>query len=254
MGASSDVHVERRDGVVRISLDHEPTRNSLATSSLGALAEALRAVDPAADRCVVVGSAVPGSFCSGFRLDADVATEMRSGRANALASEVYELLSGAPVPTVAAIDGPAHGGGCELALRCDLRVASARASFAVPAAKLGFPYTAASLEFMVRRFGQPATALLMVGGSRLGAGRAAELGLATSVVEVEDHAAEVDRVVAGLCAAAPLVLRYLRTAIAAAEGRPADVAAARAAVEASADFAEAVQAAAQRRPARFEGR
>src|SRR5690606_32276277 len=99
--ARDELVVERRDGVVHVLLDAPETRNSVAVGTLRRLVGALRDVDSERDRALVLSSATPGSFCSGFRLDERAADAMRSGEAHEVAQEAYALLSGSPLPTIA---------------------------------------------------------------------------------------------------------------------------------------------------------
>lgn len=173
-----------------------------------------------------------------------------------MSTELFELLSHGEVPTVAIIDGPAYGGGCELALRCDVRLASTSAAFAIPALKLGMPYTPSSVEFMTRRYGASCMELLFLAGSRISAERAAELGMVHGVHPEAEFAAAVDRVLSYLVNGAPLVARFLKAGIEAGvgQGDPAKAVAAYEQVSGSADLAEALAAVSEGRPPRFEGR
>lgn len=255
--SGSTVHVERDGGVLWLRLDHPPTRNALSVDDLIALDAALRddARDPEV-RCVVLAGQEPGSFCSGLRLGEGMAGDMQSGRAKEAADELFALLPGIAVPTVAVVDGPALGAGCELALRCDLRLASDRASFGIPAARLGIPYTPPSLEFLTRRFGQPAMAWLFYASSRLDAGAALRLGLVHEVVPSRRLRDAANELATRIAASAPLVLRFFKAAIAAAEGSgdAGAVAAAYLTATTSDDFAETLRAIAERRDPDFTGR
>jgi enoyl-CoA hydratase len=250
------VHVERKAGVLWLRLHHPATRNALSVDDLVTLDTALRdeAHHPQV-RCVVLTGHEPGSFCSGLRLDGSAAGDMQSGRAKEAADELFALLPSIPVPTVAVVDGPALGAGCELALRCDLRIASDRASFGIPAARLGIPYTPPSVEFLTRRFGQPAVAWLFYASPRVEAADALRLGLVHQVVNarrLQNAAAELtDRIVHS----APLVLRFLKAAVAHAEGcGDADVVAASyLSATTSDDFAETLRAIAEHRDPEFTG-
>ncbi len=251
------VRVEREGGVLWLRLDHPATRNALSVDDLVALDAALRddTRDPAV-RCVVLTGSEPGSFCSGLRLGEGMAGDMQSGRAKEAADELFALLPTLPVPVVAVVDGPALGAGCELALRCDLRLASDRASFGIPAARLGIPYTPPSIEFLTRRFGEPVAAWLFYASSRLDAAEALRLGLVHQVVPQRRLRDSANELTARIAASAPLVLRFFKAAVAAAEGAgDADaVAAAFLGATTSDDFAETLRAIAERRDPDFTGR
>jgi enoyl-CoA hydratase/carnithine racemase len=195
-------------------------------------------------------------FCSGFRLDGSAAEAMRSGAAAEAAGELFDAMSSCPVPIVAMIDGPAHGGGCELALRCDLRIASTQATFGVPSGRLGLAYTPSSLSFMVSRLGPSAVTWLMLSGQHISAATALHWGFVHQVVEpdaVEEAAATL---VENLAHSAPLVIAYLRGTIAAAgqqQELPPAVHALKERVLASGDYTEALSAIDDRRAPVFRG-
>jgi enoyl-CoA hydratase/carnithine racemase len=253
----STVRVERSDGVLWLRLHHPQSRNALSVEDLQTLAHALRddVRDPA-DRCAVITGHEPGSFCSGFRLDESAAGALQSGTVKDAADQLFRLLPGVAIPVIAAVDGPALGAGCELALRCDLRIASDRAGFGIPAARLGIPYTPPSVEFLTRRFGQAAVAWLFYAGARLDAKEALRLGLLHQVVRPKYLGYSTTELTSRITASAPLVLGLLKAAVAGAEGAgsPDAVAAAFARATASEDFAETLRAIAERREPDFTGR
>jgi enoyl-CoA hydratase len=254
---SSSVRVERSDGVLWLRLHHPQSRNALSVDDMQALTAALRddARDPA-DRCAVITGHEPGSFCSGFRLDENAPGEMQSGRAKQAADELFALLPAVSIPVIAVVDGPARGAGTELALRCDLRIASDHASFAIPAARLGIPYTPPSVEFLTRRFGQGAVAWLFYASAQVGAAEALRLGLVHQVVAAKRLRTITGELTARLAQSAPLVLRLFKAAVSSAEG-VGDGEAVRDAFRAantSEDFAETLRAIAERREPDFTGR
>jgi enoyl-CoA hydratase/carnithine racemase len=253
----SSVHVERSGAVLLLRLHHPQTRNALSVDDLLTLDAALRddASDPAV-RCVVITGHEPGSFCSGLRLDESAAGDMQSGRAKQAADELFALLPSIAAPTVAVVDGPARGAGCELALRCDIRIASDRASFGIPAARLGIPYTPPSVEFLTRRYGQAAMAWLFYASARVEAADALRLGLVHQVVASKRLRSAVDELTGRIGVSAPLVLRFLKAAVGHAEGVvSADVVAADfLAATTSDDFAETLRAIAEHREPDFTGR
>jgi enoyl-CoA hydratase/carnithine racemase len=254
---SVSLHVERAGGVLWLRLHHPQSRNALSVDDMQALTAALRddARDPG-DRCAVITGHEPGSFCSGFRLDENAPGEMESGRAKQAADELFALLPAVSIPVIAVIDGPARGAGTELALRCDLRIASDRASFAIPAGRLGIPYTPPSVEFLTRRFGQAAVAWLFYASARLDAAEALRAGLVHQVVPAKRLRSTATELTARIAKSAPLVLRVFKAAMASAEGT-GDGDAVRDAFRAantSEDFAEALRAIAERREPDFTGR
>ncbi|HEY7939737.1 MAG TPA: enoyl-CoA hydratase-related protein, partial [Acidimicrobiales bacterium] len=117
--------------VVVVTLDRPERRNALDHATLQSLRDAItHAVDQRARVLVLTGAG--GHFCAG----ADLTGVEDEGFVDLLRS-VLEGLHTAPFPVVAAIEGAALGAGTQLAMSCDLRIATADASFGIPAAKLG---------------------------------------------------------------------------------------------------------------------
>jgi enoyl-CoA hydratase len=252
----SGVRVERSGGVLWLRLHRPESRNALTLGDMHTLAAALREVRAGEDRCAVITGHEPATFCSGFRLDGAAAGDMASGRAKLAADDLFGLLPVVPIPVIAVVDGPARGAGCELALRCDLRIASDRASFGIPAARLGIPYTPPSIAFLVRRFGQGPVAQLFYAASTLDGAAALRCGLVHEVVGARRLRTRVGEVTARIASSAPLVQQFFKAAVAAAEGvgEEAAVDAALARVTTSEDFAETLRAITERDEPRFTGR
>jgi enoyl-CoA hydratase/carnithine racemase len=171
---------------------------------------------------------------------------------------VADAIEAFPTPVVAAVAGPALAGGAELALACDIRVASERAAFGFPEVALGiFPGAGAPVR-LPRLLGAAVARDLLFTGRRVEANEAARLGLVHEVVAPEHlERSALDR--AELIARqAPLAIRALKRALLASEGLPAAeahrvVAQQRRALDATADYAEGLAAFAERRPPRFRG-
>jgi enoyl-CoA hydratase len=114
---------DERDGIVTMSLDRPERRNAIDEALVGRLRAAFKAHGDA--RAIVVRSATPGMFCAGA--DLGVPDEERARVSRDLYA-LYEQMITVPAPVIAALDGPAVGGGAQLAVACDLRVAGPGAS------------------------------------------------------------------------------------------------------------------------------
>jgi enoyl-CoA hydratase/carnithine racemase len=167
------------DGVATLCLERAERRNALSIAMRDAIADALEAcaVDDAVRVVVLTGSG--SSFCAGFDLDefADVRLAPRireSSRRYHLA--VWHF----PKPLIAAVDGAALGGGFDLCLLCDLRLASSTAVFGHPEIKFGAPPLFTPLQWIV---GSGIARDLCLTGRRIDAGEAHRIGLVSRVVE-----------------------------------------------------------------------
>lgn len=182
---SDTVRVEDRAGGRWITLARPP-RNVLDRPTIGHLREALSPLPARRDlKAVVLRSAVPGTFSAGV----DVA-DHAAGRVDEMLEgfhAVFRLLDRLPQVTLAAVDGECLGGGCELAVFCDVVVATPRSRFGLPEIALGcFPPVAAAV--FPRLVGRAACELVL-GGDSVAAAEAARVGLINRVVDDVDAAA-----------------------------------------------------------------
>jgi enoyl-CoA hydratase/carnithine racemase len=247
--------------VARLTICNPTKRNALDLAILDALASALGELDA---RCVVLTGA-HGMFSAGYDIG-DMHEETFAEEAEKLVAHPFaaaiEALEAYPYPVVAALSGHAIGGGLEVALACDLRVAADGIRVGMPPAKLGLVYSHTGLRKFLDAIGAPRTRELFLLGRNVDAPTALSWGLLNRVVpesQLEDTALDLAR---ELAANAPLSLRgnkrILRELLAARGALEPGVA--RELVElrrrcfVSDDFREGVRAFAEKRPARWRGR
>lgn len=191
-------------GLCEVVLHREPL-NELGEESLAELERlvgALSGADELPARALLVRSARPAGFCAGADLRAlhqaiesrghdAVARQLRTflERINA----VFTVLDESPVPSVAALHGVVFGGGLELALACDLRVADRTARLALPELRLGLIPGFGGLPRLRREVGAGRALDLLLTGRSLGAERAREAGLVGQVVAPGKHVAAARR-------------------------------------------------------------
>lgn len=233
------IHVEPRGHVVTVTIDRPERRNALDLRSLDGLAGALDGCADEVRALVLTGSG--GHFCSGADLtgveDADFPARLRS---------VLDRLRLATFVTVAAVDGAALGAGTQLAVACDLRVATARASFGIPAGRLGLAVDEWTVQRLSALAGAgPARAMLLAAEVVKG-DEAHRLGLVQRLGDLGEALAWADDV----AALAPLTVRAHKAAL---EAEPGAEAAIRRAWE-SADLQEGLAAFRDRRRPVFHGR
>ncbi len=178
----------RDEGAIRwIGLNRPDKRNAIDQATSNAFSAAL---DDARTRpCVlIVHSVTPGIFAAG----ADIA-ELRERDADAallaINAGLFEKLEAHRWPTIAAVDGPALGGGCELALACDFRIASGRASFGQPELSLGILAGAGGNWRLAQAAGQQVARRMLYAGARLTATQALAAGLVDELAEDPSAAA-----------------------------------------------------------------
>ncbi|HKK07885.1 MAG TPA: enoyl-CoA hydratase-related protein [Gemmatimonadota bacterium] len=207
--AAPGIRSRLRDGVVRITLDRPPL-NVLDAPMLEALTAALDAARRDPDTRVVLLSAAGDAFCAGVDVAAH-APERAPAMIRVFGAAVRGLLT-QEAPVVAAVDGAALGGGCELALACDVVLASERSRFGQPEVRVGaLPPAAAVL--LPRRVGPSAAMDLVLSGRTVGAEEALRIGLVTRLLPAEGFGGEVEAYVAGLASLSRPVLRLARRAV-----------------------------------------
>lgn len=195
--------------IARITMDRPPL-NVLDIAALGELAGALEAATGDSVTKVVVLEAAGKAFCAGV----DVRDHDAERVADMLATfgGVIDVLRKAPVPVIAAVHGAALGGGCEVAMACDLVLASEDARFGQPEIRLGvFPPTAAAL--LPRLVGRQRALDLVLTGRTLTAREAAAIGLVALVFASADFEEGVAEYAGRLAALSRPVLMLTKQAV-----------------------------------------
>ena len=130
------IRVERGDGLLLLGLDRPDKRNALDQSMVDEIEQVLREAHAGPPAILVVHSTTPGMFVSGADI-AELIERDADAALRAINAGLFERLEAYRWPTIAVVDGPALGGGCELALACDLRLCSPAARFGQPELDLG---------------------------------------------------------------------------------------------------------------------
>jgi enoyl-CoA hydratase/carnithine racemase len=198
------------EAVARLRIANPGRRNALDHEILAAIATTLpRLADGIEARCVLFTGTAP-LFSAGYDI-AEFTDEAFESEAEALVAHPFqaamEAIVAHPWPTVAAINGHCLGGGLELAVSCDLRIAAAGAKLGMPPAKLGLIYSHTGLRRFVGTVGLPRTRQMFFTGRNFEAARAEAIGLVNEVVDDERIEAESVALAAEIAAAAPLSTR-----------------------------------------------
>jgi enoyl-CoA hydratase/carnithine racemase len=199
------VHVEEpAPGVALLTISNPEKRGALDRALLEQLMAALAATDA---RCVVL-TGEGRAFCAGY----DIGELMREGYDDGAEAghpfpAALAAIEAYPYPVLAALNGATIGGGLELAIACDLRIAADTVQLGMPPAKLGVVYATAGLNRFLSTIGGARTRELFLTGRRIDAATAERWGLVNEVVEAEALPGAALALAQEIAANAPLSLR-----------------------------------------------
>ena len=257
----STLLLDLHDGLALVTVNRPDKLNALNDTvihELGELAGQIATDD--AIRAVILTGAGPKAFVAGA--DIGELAECDSNRAFALSqkgSQTFRRLEQSDKPIVAAVNGFALGGGCELAMACHFRIASENARFGQPEVKLGIiPGYGGSVR-LPRLIGRGRASELLMSGGMIDAQEAYRIGLVNKVVPATELATESEKLLRGILAMAPLAVRLCLEAVDQGCEMTLDEGLLLEAnhfglLAATNDMKEGTQAFLEKRPPRFEGR
>ncbi|MDR1442913.1 MAG: enoyl-CoA hydratase/isomerase family protein [Bifidobacteriaceae bacterium] len=218
----SPVEYQFGDLCATITLNRPESLNALSREVLAGLEAALdRAVADSA-RCIVVSGA-GRAFAAGA--DLGEMAQMSPSEAREFGergSGLFRRLETMPLPSIAAVGGFAIGGGCELAMACDVRLASEKASFALPEAGLGVTPGFGGTQRLPRLVGLGVAKEMLLTGQRIKAARAYEIGLVNAVFTDGELAGAAASLAALIVRQSPVGVRAIKASLNEGPGRDLD--------------------------------
>ena len=215
MDTFENLLVETDAGVATITINRPKVLNALNTQTLDELRRALLALrrDDSV-RAVIVTGAGEKSFIAGADINELSVQTPTGGREHAMRGQhVLDLLENLGKPVIAAINGFALGGGCELAMACTIRIASETARLGQPEINLGIIPGYAGTQRLSRLIGRGRALEMLLTGEHVTAQEAHRLGLVNRVVPAADLIAEARKLATMLAAKAPVAARYIIDAV-----------------------------------------
>jgi enoyl-CoA hydratase len=215
--------VERRDRVALITINRPEKRNALniQTREEGAAAlEELRA-DDTVRVCIITGAG-DKAFIAGADIAEFAGRTAITQRDVMTGRSLFTAIDTFPKPVIAMINGYCLGGGCELALSCDLRVASERATFGQPEINLGIIPGGGGTQRLTRLVGEGKAMELILTGEMINAQTAYALGLVNLVVPHEELEAKTMELANRIAEKSPIALRMAKEAVKTAARAPLD--------------------------------
>ncbi len=237
-----------------------PPLNLVTVELTRSLDRALATIEGDPDvRCVVLTGTGDRAFCAGSDVKEFESLQGRVGEGKLLLEKaVYRRIARLPVPTIAAIQADALGGGLELALCCDLRVADERAKLGLPEVRLGVMPGSGGTQRLPRIVGIAKAKELILMGEIISASDALEIGLVNRVAAAGRAVDEAMKMAGTIAERGPLAVREAKQALDLAGDMPLDEGMARELdaserIFASRDMLEGAQAFFEKRPPRFTG-
>jgi enoyl-CoA hydratase len=207
--------IERDGATAIVTINRPKVLNALNTQTLDELRRAvLELKQDESVRVVILTGAGEKSFVAGADINELAAQTPTTGREHALAGQqVFDLIENLGKPVIAAINGYALGGGCELAMACTLRLAADSAKLGQPEIALGLIPGYAGTQRLPRLVGAGTAMEMILTGAPITADEAHRIGLVNRVVPAAGLMAEARALAAQLAKNAPIAMRYIMTAV-----------------------------------------
>jgi len=257
--ARENVRLEVEEGIGVATFSRPAVLNALDARTLEELDEVVGEVERGEARALVLTGAGDRAFVAGADVGSLAGMSPEEARRFAERGHaVLDRLERLSVPTVAAVNGYALGGGCEVALACDLIYASEKARFGQPEVNLGIVPGFGGTQRLPRRVGPMRALEILLTGDPVDAGRALELGLVLEVLAPEKLLGHVRAQVKKILSRGPLAVAQVKRLVRAGAGLPLGPAnelerQGFAALFATADAGEGIRAFLEKRPPRFRG-
>ena len=215
LGEEQPILTEKKEGVLKVTVNRPGKLNSMTAEMLEMIGEALDdAANDKSIRCVLFTGAGDRAFCAGAEISQFPQLDVEGARRlSRLGQTTYRKIVELPKPAVAAVNGYCLGGGNELAIHCDFRLASEKASFGQPEVNLGLITGWGATYMLPRLVGKPLASEMMMTGRRLDAEEAHRVGLVNAVYPVDEFDAKVQEFVNTLVSGPPLALAAMKKLI-----------------------------------------
>ncbi len=221
------VRCEKKGMYAVVTIDRQSALNALNSSVLDELAEAFKSIDLNEIRAVVLTGAGEKSFVAGADIGEMSTLSVKEGEAfGKKGNDVFRMIETFPIPVIAAVNGFALGGGCELSMSCDIRICSENAVFGQPETGLGITPGFGGTQRLARIIGPGMAKQLIFTAKNIKADEALRIGLVNKVVEAEKDESgnvvksaavkvveEAEKMAGIIAANAPIAVRNCKKAI-----------------------------------------
>lgn len=208
------VKYEVEGAVGVITIDRPRALNALNSAVLDELDATLDAVDLAAVRCLILTGAGEKSFVAGADIgEMSTLTKAEGEAFGKKGNDVFRKLETLPIPVIAAVNGFALGGGCEISMSCDIRICSENAVFGQPEVGLGITPGFGGTQRLARLVSPGMAKQLIYTARNIKADEALRIGLVNAVYPQEELMAAAQKMAAGIAKNAPIAVRNCKKAI-----------------------------------------
>lgn len=210
----SFVKYEQTGFVGVMTIDREKALNALNSEVLADLEAAIDAIDLDTTRCVVLTGAGQKSFVAGADIgEMSTLTKAEGEAFGKKGNDVFRKLETLPIPVIAAVNGFALGGGCELSLSCDIRLASENAVFAQPETGLGITPGFGGTQRLARTINVGKAKEMLYAGTKVKADEALSLGLVNAVYPADELMGAAMKLAEKIARNAPIAVRASKKAV-----------------------------------------
>ena len=210
----SFVNVDLQGAVAVLTIDRPKALNALNPEVLADLKAAFEGIDQNAVRCVVLTGAGDKSFVAGADIGSMSTMTKAEGEAfGKLGNDIFLMIEGFPLPVIAAVNGFALGGGCELAMSCDIRICSDNAMFGQPEVGLGITPGFGGTQRLARLVGMGMAKQLLYTARNIDAAEALRIGLVNAVIPQAELLDAALKMAGQIAKNAPIAVRACKQAV-----------------------------------------
>ena len=210
----SFVNVDLQGAVAVLTIDRPKALNALNPEVLADLKAAFEGIDQNAVRCVVLTGAGDKSFVAGADIGSMSTMTKAEGEAfGTLGNDIFLMIEGFPLPVIAAVNGFALGGGCELAMSCDIRICSDNAMFGQPEVGLGITPGFGGTQRLARLVGMGMAKQLLYTARNIDAAEALRIGLVNAVIPQAELLDAALKMAGQIAKNAPIAVRACKKAV-----------------------------------------
>lgn len=209
-----NILVERKANLAYVTINRPEVRNALNRQTLEEITSAVTELEnDEAVKCIVFTGAGEKSFAAGADIGQLKERTMHDALQGGSMQQIYDMIEACKKPTIAMINGFALGGGCELAMSCDIRVASTNAKLGLPELNLAIIPAAGGTQRLARLVGKGKALEMILTGKIIEADEAKMIGLVSEVVTPEELIAKTEEIAEKIMSKGPLAVMLAKLAV-----------------------------------------